>query len=189
MLSAEAVNRRTGSAMRKHPALIAAIAAAIMVAAASAVLAQPAPPAPQAAAPAAPAPAVAAAPYPMTMGDMMNTLVQPRHAKLGLAGQAQNWPLAGYAVVEIRQAFAGIAKALPKFRGYPVGELADAALSQPLNALQDAIRLQDPQKFAVAYGQLTAGCNACHATLFHPFVVIKAPDASAFPNQKFSPGQ
>jgi hypothetical protein len=177
--------------MHKHPTLVAALAAAIMAATAPALLAQPAP-APQAAAPPAPAPAapaVPAAPYPMTMGDMMNTLVQPRHAKLGLAGQAQNWPLAGYAVIEIRQAFAGIAKALPKFRGYPVGELADAALSQPLNALQDAIRLQDPQKFAIAYGQLTQGCNACHAALFHPFVVIKAPDAAAFPNQKFSPGQ
>ena len=33
------------------------------------------------------------------------------------------------------------------------------------------------------------GCNACHGALFHPFVVIKAPDASAFPNQKFAPGQ
>jgi hypothetical protein len=186
MLSAEAVSRRRSWA--KHPALIGALAAAALIAALSAPSAQPAPPASQAA-PAPPAPAVPAAPYPMTMGDMMNTLVQPRHAKLGLAGQAQNWPLAGYAVIEIRQAFAGIAKALPKFRGYPVGELADAALSQPLNALQDAIRLQDPQKFAVAYGQLTQGCNACHAALFHPYVVIKAPDASAFPNQKFSPGQ
>jgi hypothetical protein len=174
--------------MHKHRALVVALAAAILIAASPALLAQPAPPAPQAAPPPA-APAVPAVPYPMTMGDMMNTLVQPRHAKLGLAGQAQNWPLAGYAVVEIRQAFAGIAKALPKFRGYPVGELADAALSQPLNALQDAIRLQDPQKFAVAYGQLTAGCNACHAALFHSFVVIKAPDAAAFPNQKFTPGQ
>jgi hypothetical protein len=175
--------------MHHHPALVAALAAAVLVAATSTLLAQPAPapPAPQAPAPAAPA--APAAPYPMTLGDMMNTLVQPRHAKLGLAGQAQNWPLAGYAVIEIRQAFAAIAKALPKFRGYPVGELADAALSQPLNALQDAIRLQDPQKFAVAYGQLTQGCNACHTALFHPFVVIKAPDASAFPNQKFSPGQ
>lgn len=176
--------------MHKHPVLVVAFAAAVVIAAAPAVLAQPAPQAaPAPAAPAPAAPAVPAVPYPMTMGDMMNTLVQPRHAKLGLAGQAQNWPLAGYAVVEIRQAFAGIAKALPKFRGYPVGELADAALSQPLNALQDAIRLQDPQKFAVAYGQLTQGCNACHAALFHSFVVIKAPDATAFPNQKFSPGQ
>lgn len=173
--------------MHHHPALIAALAAAALVAAASTLSAQPAPAAPPA--PQAPAPPPPAAAYPMTLGDMMNTLVQPRHAKLGLAGQAQNWPLAGYAVIEIRQAFAGIAKALPKFRGYPVGELADAALGQPLNALQDAIRLQDPQKFAVAYGQLTQGCNACHAALFHPFVVIKAPDASAFPNQKFSPGQ
>lgn len=159
--------------MNKYSARVAAFTAAVLIAAASAARAQPAPP---------------AAPYAMTMGDLMNTLVQPRHAKLGLAGQAHNWPLAGYALVEIRQAFAGIAKALPKFRGYPVAELADAAMSQPLNALQDAIKLQDPQKFAVAYDQLTQGCNACHATLFHPYVVITAPDASAFPNQKFSTG-
>jgi hypothetical protein len=173
--------------MTKYAAPVAVIAALVLIAAAAAARAQPAPAAP----PPAPAPAPAgpaAAPYAMTMGDLMNTLVQPRHAKLGLAGQARNWPLAGYALIEIRQAFAGIAKAIPKFRGYPVAELADAALGQPLNALQDAIRYQDPQKFAVAYGQLTAGCNACHTTLFHSFVVIKVPDASAFPNQKFTPG-
>jgi len=170
--------------MNKYSAHLAAVAAAVLVAAICVARAQPAPPAPQAPAPAGPA----ATPYAMTMGDLMNTLVQPRHAKLGLAGQAGNWPLAGYALVEIRQAFAGIAKTIPKFRGYPVAEMADAALSQPLNALQDAIKLQDPQKFAAAYGQLTQGCNACHATLFHSFVVITVPDASAFPNQKFSPG-
>jgi hypothetical protein len=172
--------------MTKHSAHVAAFAATVLIAAASTALAQPAPAPPAAPPPAPPGPT--AAPYPMTMGDLMNTLVQPRHAKLGLAGQAGNWPLAGYALVEIRQAFAGIAKAIPKFRGYPTAELADAALSQPLTALQDAIKLQDPQKFAAAYGQLTQGCNACHATLFHSFVVIKAPDASAFSNQKFSPG-
>jgi len=171
--------------MSKYSAPVAAFAAAVVIAVACAAHAQPAPAPPQAApAPAGPAPA----PYAMTMGDLMNTLVQPRHAKLGLAGQTGNWPLAGYALVEIRQAFAGIAKAIPKFRGYPVAELADAALSQPLSALQDAIKVQDPQKFATAYDQLTQGCNACHATLFHSFVVIKVPDASAFPNQKFNPG-
>lgn len=171
--------------MNKHSAAVAALAAAVLIAAASASGAQPAAPAPPAAAAPAGPPTAA---YPMTMGDLMNTLVQPRHAKLGLAGEAHNWPLAGYALIEIRQAFAGIAKALPKFRGYPVAELADAALGQPLNALQDAIKLQDPQKFAVAYDQLTQGCNACHATLFHSFVVIRVPDASAFPNQKFNTG-
>lgn len=164
--------------MDKRPVLVAAVTATVLIAAASAGRAQPA---------AAAAPP--AAPYPMTMGDMMNTLVQPRHTKLGLAGNAHNWPLAGYALVEIRQAFAGIVRALPKFRGYPVGELADAALNQPLNALQDAIKLQDAKKFELAYEQLTQGCNACHTTLNHPFVVIKTPDVSAFPDQQFGPGR
>jgi hypothetical protein len=133
----------------------------------------------------APPPDAAPVPYALTMGDMMNTLVQPRHAKLGIAGRAGNWPLAGYALVEIRQTFAGIVKAQPRFRGYPVGELVDAALSAPLRAVDAAIKQQDTAKFAAAYDQLTQGCNACHASLDHPFVVIKAPAASAFPDQDF----
>ncbi len=123
--------------------------------------------------------------YVMSMGDLMNTFVQPRHAKLGLAGQAGNWPLAGYALAELREVFADIAKAKPKFRGLPVGELADAALGPPMTALDLAIRQKDSAKFAAAYDQFSQGCNACHTTLDHPFVVIKAPDASAFANQDF----
>jgi hypothetical protein len=125
-------------------------------------------------------------PYTMSMGDLMNTLVQPRHAKLGLAGRAGNWPLAAYALTEIRQTFAGIVRAQPRFAGMPVGELADAALKGPLGAVEAAIRHHDPQKFAAAYDLLTQGCNGCHATLDHPFVVIKAPDVSSFANQDFS---
>jgi hypothetical protein len=127
------------------------------------------------------------APYALTMGDMMNTLIQPRHTKLGLAGHAQNWALAGYALAEIRQSFTRITTAQPRFRGLPVGELVDAALSQPLDAVDAAIKQQDPKKFAAAYDQLTQGCNACHVAVDHPYVVIKAPDASAFPNQEFGP--
>jgi hypothetical protein len=129
-----------------------------------------------------PAPPV---PYVMGMGDLMNTLIQPRHAKLGLAGKAENWPLANYALSELRQAFAGITKAVPKFRGMPVGDLVDLALTQPLNAVEAAIKQQDAQKFAAAYDQVTMGCNACHMELDHPYVVIKTPDASAFPDQEF----
>jgi hypothetical protein len=124
-------------------------------------------------------------PYTMTMGDMMNTLVQPRHSKLGLAGREENWPLASYALVEIRQAFDGIAKAQPKFRGLPVAELIDAAMTGSVGAIDAAIKQQDAQKFAAAYDQLTQGCNACHAAVDHPYIVIKTPDASAFPNQDF----
>lgn len=160
--------------MRQTILLIGVIAT---VALAAARAQQPAPPVQQ-----------STVPYAMTMGDMMNTFIQPRHAKLGIAGHAGNWPLAEYALVEIRQAFAGIVKAQPKFHGYPVADLADAALKQPLAAVEDAIKVEDARKFAAAYDQLTQGCNACHASLDHPFVVIKVPQASAFPNQEFDRG-
>jgi hypothetical protein len=171
--------------MTKRRALAATIAAVIVIAAGSVALPQSAPQ------PAGTAPAggAAAASYTMTMGDMMNTLIQPRHAKLGLAGRAQNWALAAYAAAEIRQSFAGIIKAQPKFGGMPVGELFEAALVQPLTAVDAAIKQQDPQRFATAYDQLSQGCNACHMELAHAFVVIKTPDTSMFPNQEFKPGQ
>ncbi len=167
--------------MSKIPVLFGTVALAAGIGVGTALSQSDQPAAPAATVPAAPAP------YVMTMGDMMNTLIQPRHAKLGLAGRARNWPLAQYALVELRQAFAGIVKAQPQFHGLPVGELVNAAVSQPLNAVDAAIGAQDPKQFAVAYDQLTRGCNACHAAVDHPFVVIKAPDSSAFPNQDFSP--
>jgi hypothetical protein len=161
-------------------ARIAILAALPLVGVAGAAFSQTAPLAP----PANPGP-VPPTPYVMGMGDLMNTLIQPRHAKLGLAGKAQNWALANYALSELRQVFAGIVKAVPKFRGMPVGDLVDLAMTQPLNAVEAAIKQQDAQKFAAAYEQLTQGCNACHMELDHPYVVIKTPDASAFPNQEF----
>jgi hypothetical protein len=126
-------------------------------------------------------------PYVMGMGDLMNTLIQPRHTKLGLAGRAENWAVANYALSELRQVFERIGKAVPKFRGMPVPDLIDAALTAPLGAVEAAIREKDPKKFAAAYDRVTQGCNACHIELDHPFVVIKTPDTSVFPNQEFGP--
>ena len=45
--------------------------------------------------------------YKPTFGDMMNAIVQPRHIKLGLAGQAGNWPLAAHELHELDEAFVG----------------------------------------------------------------------------------
>ena len=170
--------------MKQRLAGIAAIAVSVLAVGAGAGLAQQ-PAAPAAAPVASPQGGAAASPYAMTMGDMMNTLIQPRHAKLGLAGHAENWRLAQYASAEIRQAFAGIAKAQPKFAGMPIGTLVDVAMVPPLNAIDAAIKQQDAAKFTAAYGQLTQGCNACHMELDHAYVVIKIPDASVFPNQEF----
>ena len=46
--------------------------------------------------------------------------------------------------------------------------------------------VSEPRQFGEGYAKLTTGCNACHGTTDHPFVVIKAPDsAAAFSNQDF----
>ena len=79
-------------------------------------------------------------PYVMGMGDLMNTLIQPRHTKLGLAGRAENWAVANYALSELRQVFERIGKAMPHFRGMPVPDLIDAALTAPLGAVEAAVR-------------------------------------------------
>lgn len=127
------------------------------------------------------------APFAPNLGDLMNILIQPRHAKLGLAGHAQNWPLAGYALKELQQGFASIGKTIPRWRGLPVPELIDAALKQPFAVLDFAVKAGDQHQFGEAFDRVTAGCNACHSTTEQTFIVIKAPDASAFPNQEFQP--
>src|SRR6516225_11015790 len=127
------------------------------------------------------------APFNPQMAALMSMLIQPRHAKLGLAGKADNWPLAGYALKELKQGFVVVSRAVPRFKGLPVSELLDAAVSQPLTLLDVAVKLRFRSQFDEAYGKLTQACNACHATTDHPFIVIKAPDASPFPNQDFQP--
>jgi hypothetical protein len=128
------------------------------------------------------------APFNPQMAALMSMLIQPRHAKLGLAGKAENWPLAGYALKELRQGLVITARAVPRWKGLPVPDLFDAAVSQPIALLDFAIKAQEPNQFGEGYARLTAGCNACHATTDHSFVVIKPPDsAAAFPNQDFQP--
>jgi len=128
------------------------------------------------------------APFNPQMSALMSMLIQPRHAKLGLAGKEENWPLAGYALKELKQGFLVSARAVPRWKGLPVPDLFDAAVSQPMALLDFAIKAAEPRQFAEAYARLTAGCNACHATTDHPFVVIKAPEnPSAYPNQDFAP--
>jgi len=130
-------------------------------------------------------PASSALNYVPGVGDLMNLLVQPRHAKLGLAARERNWELAAYALKELDQAFSTVAKVQPKFRNLTVSEMIESMTGESMRSLDDAIRARDPKKFAAAYGELTDGCNSCHTALNHAFVVIKTPEASNFPNQEF----
>src|SRR5438128_6286640 len=103
------------------------------------------------------------APFNPQMAALMSMLIQPRHAKLGLAGKEENWPLAAYALKELRQGFVVTARAVPRWRGLPVPDLFDAAVTAPLTLLDFAVKATEPRQFGEAYARLTAGCNACHA--------------------------
>ena len=119
------------------------------------------------------------------LGDLMTAFVQPRHTKLGLAGSEQNWPYAAYELNELREAFDGIAQMVPKYRNLSIPEMIGASIKEPLTALDRVIKAKDPKQFAALYGQLTAGCNACHQSTDKGMIVIQVPTVSAFPDQDF----
>jgi hypothetical protein len=127
------------------------------------------------------------APFNPQLGALMNMVIQPRHAKLGLAGKAENWALAGYYFKELKLGFAVVSRAVPRWKGLPVPDLFEAAMNQSFAVLDFAIKAGEPRQFNESYDKLTQGCNNCHATAEHSFVVIKPPDASAWPNQEFKP--
>lgn len=165
------------------------IAIAVMLAAtagAAAQVAPPQPPQPQQAAPQPRGPASSALNYVPGIGDMMNLLVQPRHAKLGLAARERNWDLAAYALKELDQAFSTVAKVQPKYRNFTVSEAIESMTGEAMRNLDDAVRARNMKQFTEAYGELTDGCNSCHTALNLPFIVIKPPEASSFPNQVFT---
>src|SRR5690242_3648281 len=169
--------------MTRAGALRVTIAAATIAAIAGARAQMPPPPQP--AQPARGGPASSALNYVPGVGDLMNLLVQPRHAKLGIALQERNWDLAGYALKELQQAFGTVATVQPKYRNLTVAEMIESMTGEAMRGLDDMIRARDPKRSAEVFDTLTDGCNSCHTALGYPFVVIKPPDGSSFPNQDF----
>src|SRR3981081_1757798 len=100
------------------------------------------------------------APFNPQMSALMSMLIQPRHAKLGLAGKAENWALAGYAFKELKSGFIVIGKEVPRYKGMPVADLFDAAMKAVFPVMDFAIKAGDPRQFAESFGKITAGCNA-----------------------------
>src|SRR5207237_8464465 len=74
------------------------------------------------------------APFNPQMSALMNMLIQPRHAKLGLAGKVENWALAAFYFRELKAGFAVAARAVPRWKGLPVPDLFDAAMTQAVAA-------------------------------------------------------
>lgn len=124
--------------------------------------------------------------YHPSFSDLMTTAVQPRHIKLGLALRAGNWTYAAFAVGEMRGAFNRIARSIPSYEGRDTREFV-TMIDDPLAKAQAAIAARDPRQADVAYAELTQTCNACHAASGRPYIAIRAPSTSMFPDQDFSP--
>jgi hypothetical protein len=173
---------------------ITKIVLAAMLAAAASVIAAAQNAAPSEIPPAA-APAPAARPggglvildFKPAMDDLMTMLVQPRHIKLYYAGQEKNWKLAAFQSNELRAALARIGRTIPTYRNIGVDIAVASIFTDRLKAVDAAINASDPERFITSYKEMTAACNACHAGMEHPFLVIKVPDGMNYPDQEFRP--
>jgi cytochrome c553 len=125
--------------------------------------------------------------YRSVISDLMNTVIQPRHIKLWLAGKAQNWPYAEYERHNIGGALARIATAIPTYKDQPTADLIAAFATPQLADLERAIKAKDEAAFATAYEALTTGCNQCHTATDHAMVVMQTPGSNPFPDQVFAP--
>jgi hypothetical protein len=123
--------------------------------------------------------------YHPSLGDLMTMAIQPRHTKLGLAGQEDNWPYAQYELSELRNAFARVARTVPVYRNIDMAAVIAALTTAPLKAVEDAITAKDARQFKVAYAGLTIACNACHQSQDHAAVVIRVPTTNSYPDQDF----
>lgn len=127
-----------------------------------------------------------AGPYGPGLGDLMTMTIQPRHIKLALAGQEKNWAFAAYEFNELNEAFGRAVQVWPQWQTLPIKDMLASVLKQPMSDLNQAIKAKDAAKYAAAYDELTAGCNACHQAAGRGMVVIKKPTASSYPDQDFT---
>ena len=93
-----------------------------------------------------------AAPYTPGLGEIM-TLTQMRHAKLWLAGDAGNWPLASYELDELKEGFDDVVAFHPTHKDapLPLSELIPKMMDAPLKDLGEAVAAKNRDRFAGAF--------------------------------------
>ena len=121
------------------------------------------------------------------LGDLMTAFVQPRHIKLGLAGNERNWLYAAYELDQLRETLADVAEILPKYRDLSIPDMIESTVKAPLAALSAAIQAKDGNQFNTAYRQLTEECNTCHRSYDRAEIVIRSLAVPEFSDQDFRP--
>jgi hypothetical protein len=127
--------------------------------------------------------------YRPVTSDLMSAIIQPRHIKLWLAGNALNWAYAEYECRSLQGVFNRMVAAAPDYKKTKLTDMLDTFSKKPFDDLKAAIKAKDEAQFTKAYRELTDGCNSCHQSAGHAMIVIKVPDAAAFPDQDFGPSR
>jgi len=94
------------------------------------------------------------APFNPQMGALMGMLIQPRHTKLGLRDRPKTGrspPMRSGSSRGLRVA----ARAVPRWKGLPVGDLIEAAVDKSPARRRCAIKVRSRSQFDEAYARLT----------------------------------
>ena len=105
-------------------------------------------------------------------------LQQVRHIKLWFAARSGDWPLADYEIDALKQGFEDVNKQIG-------GDTIEQAVGAAVSAIEKAIDAKDRVAFAEAFDRLSAGCNSCHRSLDHAFIVIQRPALLPYTDQSF----
>ena len=135
--------------------------------------------APEATAQQATGPQAVAEPPAPEIGEIM-ARQQMRHIKLWFAGRGGNWPLADYEIDQLKDGFDDVNQQLG-------GGTVEKAVGAPIAAIEKAIDAKDRDAFMGAFDRLTDGCNSCHHTLDHAFIVVQRPSSLPYGDQLFAP--
>ena len=121
------------------------------------------------------------------LGEIMGAQ-QMRHSKLWFAGQAQNWPLAGYELDELQEGFADAVTFHPTHKDCPepLTTLVPQFTDEPVAELRAAIAARDETRFMAAHDGLTAACNGCHEAAGFGYNRVTRPTTNPYSNQDFN---
>jgi len=124
--------------------------------------------------------------YTPGLGDLMHAL-QLRHAKLWMAGTAENWELAKFEAHEIHENFERVSRWHADNEDIPMAASIKAYMQPSQYALDQSIAGKDAKAFVSAFDRFTQGCNDCHRAAKHDFIVIQRPQADPYGNQRWLP--
>ncbi len=112
-------------------------------------------------------------------------------SNLWFAGQAKNWPLAGFYLNETRSHLRWAVRVRP-VRQTAAGEvdlrsILDGVDRSLLTSVQKTIEARDLAAFSKAYRDTLSGCYACHQASEKPYLRPHVPDAPEGRMIDFSP--